>query len=87
MSVFERTSPFLFKCIEILQDHYTQFPYIFLAHAFSALDKRIPSMLTLPGVQVKIYQISHVFFQQTSQFFFKFFMTLKCHERLLLRTS
>ena len=29
---------------------------------------------------MKICQIAHVIFQTTSQFFFKFYMTLQCHE-------
>ena len=43
-------------------------------------------ILTLPSVLVKICQIPHVIFQTTSQFFFKFCMTLHCHERLFLCT-
>ena len=35
---------------------------------------------------VKIYQIPPVIFQTTSQFFFKFCMTLWCHEIYLLRS-
>ena len=31
--------------------------------------------------QVKIHQISHVIFQTKSEFFFKLWITLQCHER------
>ena len=41
-------------------------------------------ILTFPSVLVKICQIPHVIFQTTSQFFFKFYMTVKCLEILLL---
>ena len=40
---------------------------------------KIP-ILTLSSVLMKICQIPHVIFQTTSQFFFKFCMTLQCHE-------
>ena len=46
---------------------------------------KIP-ILTLSSALVKICQISHVIFQTTSQFFFKFCITLQCHERWLLYT-
>ena len=41
-------------------------------------------ILIFSSVLVKICQIPHVIFQTTSQFFFKFCMTAKCHEILLL---
>ena len=40
---------------------------------------KIP-ILTFSSVLMKICQIPHVIFQITSQFFFKFCMTLQCHE-------
>ena len=40
---------------------------------------KIP-ILTFSSVLMKICQIPHVIFQTTSQFFFKFCMTLQCHE-------
>ena len=40
---------------------------------------KIP-ILILSSVLMKICQIPHVIFQTTSQFFFKFCMTLQCHE-------
>ena len=43
-------------------------------------------ILTLLSAQVKICKIPHVIFQATSQFFFKFCITLQCHERKVLRT-
>ena len=43
-------------------------------------------ILTFPSALMKICQISHVIFQATIQFFYKFCMTLYCHKRLLLRT-
>ena len=46
---------------------------------------KIP-ILILPSAQVKICQSSHVIFQTTSQFLFKFCITLQCHERWLLCT-
>ena len=42
------------------------------------------TILTLSSVLIKICQIRHVIFPTTSQFFFKFWMTLQCHERELL---
>ena len=44
------------------------------------------SSLTLSSVLMKICQIFHDIFQTTSKFFFKFCMTLQCHEMWLLRT-
>ena len=41
-------------------------------------------ILRLLSALVKIYQVPHVIFQTTSQFFFKFCMTLQCHEIYLL---
>ena len=41
-------------------------------------------ILTLSNALVKICQIPHVIFQTTSQFSFKFCITLQCHERYLL---
>ena len=38
------------------------------------------SILAFSSVLMKICQIAHVIFQTTSQFFFKFYMTLQCHE-------
>ena len=38
-------------------------------------------ILTLSSALVKICQVSQVFFQTTSQFFFKICKTLQCHER------
>ena len=38
-------------------------------------------VLTLSGALVKICQISQVFFQTKSHFFFKICITLQCHER------
>ena len=38
-------------------------------------------ILTLSSALVKICQIPHVIVQTTSQFFFKFCITLECHER------
>ena len=38
-------------------------------------------LLTLLSALVKICQISRVFFQTASQFFFKICISLKCHER------
>ena len=46
---------------------------------------KIP-ILTLSSVLMKICQIPHVIFQTTGRFFFKFFMTLHCHETELLCT-
>ena len=46
---------------------------------------KIP-VLTLSSVLMKICQIPHVIFQTTGRFFFKFFMTLHCHETELLCT-
>ena len=40
---FETNGQFLFKFFIILQCHYTQLLCKFLVHAFSALNKRIPS--------------------------------------------
>ena len=44
------------------------------------------SVLTLSIILMKIWQIPHVIFQTTGQFFFKFCMTLQCHEMYLLST-
>ena len=46
---------------------------------------KIP-ILTLSSSLMKICQIFQVFFQTTSQFFFKICITLQCHERKLLCT-
>ena len=43
-------------------------------------------ILTLLSALVKIFQIPHVIFQTTGQFFFKFWLTLQCHERKLICT-
>ena len=45
-----------------------------------------PNCYTFERALVKICQIPHVIFQTTSQFFFKFYMTLQCHGRYLLCT-
>ena len=41
---------------------------------------KIP-ILNLSSALVKISHMPHVIFQSTSQFFFKFWITLQCHER------
>ena len=43
-------------------------------------------ILTLSSALVKICRISQVFFQTTSQFFFKICISLQCYERQLLCT-
>ena len=43
-------------------------------------------ILRLPSALVKICLISHVIFRTINQFFFKFRITLQCHERQLLFT-
>ena len=81
---FERTSHFLVNFCTILHCHDTKLPCKFEAHTFSILDKRITSKLQFWDFQVlwwKFTQIPPVIFQTTSQFFFKFCVTLYCHER------
>ena len=43
-------------------------------------------ILTLSSALMKICHISQVFFQTTSQFFFKICISLQCHERWLICT-
>ena len=45
-----------------------------------SLDLIKPAILTFSSVQLKIFQTPHVILQTTSQFFFKFCMTLQCHQ-------
>ena len=48
---------------------------------FRLKDRIIIPILRLSIALVKICHIPHVIFQTTSQFFFKFCITLQCHER------
>ena len=54
----------------------------FLDQTLYTLDKRAHQshvFRILNGLE-KIHQISHVIFETKSQFFFKFWITLQCHE-------
>ena len=85
---FEATSQFPFRFFIILQYHYLQiFCKLQLMHfLFGQKDPMKIPILTLSSVLFKICQIPHVIFQTTSQLFFKFSMTLHCHEIQLLCT-
>ena len=81
---FEKTSQFLFKFCITLQCHERYLLYTFLAPTTYTLFKSSPlkeNFLRLPSAVVKISHIPHVIFQTTSQFFFKFYITLQCHEK------
>ena len=58
---------------------------IFLSQTFILLTKRAHQgeIFRLWSGWVKIHQIPYVMFETTSQFFFKLFITLQCHEKLL----
>ena len=61
----------------------TQLVYITLAQMLHTSEKNYPIKLQnfrFFTAQVKIHQISHVIFQ-TSDFFFKIWITVQCHER------
>ena len=60
-SILKTASQFLFKFFIILQCHYTQFFCIFLAHAFSTLDKRIPSKFQFSQFQVLWWKFAITF--------------------------
>ena len=78
---FKITSQFFFRFFIILQCHHTQLYCKFLAHVFPALDKRIPWKYQVWHFQVFWWKFSKfLIFQTTSQFFFKFCMTLQCRE-------
>ena len=48
---------------------------------FGLMDSTKVPILSLPSALMKICHIPHVIFRTTSQFFFKFCITLQCHER------
>ena len=81
---FESTSQFLFRFFIILQCQHITPLYIFSLCIFYFVQKdpmKI-SMVTLSSVLVKICQIPQVIFQTINRFFFfKFCLTLQCHER------
>ena len=81
---FESTSQFLFRFFIILQCQHITPLYIFSLCIFYFVQKdpmKI-SMVTLSNVLVKICQIPQVIFQIINRFFFfKFCLTLQCHER------
>ena len=57
---------------------------IFLSQTFILWTKRAyrSEILRLLCGWVKMHQIPYVMFETTSQFFFKLFITLQCHEKL-----
>ena len=59
-------------------------PLFFLSQTFIFWTKRAHriEIFRLLSGWVKIHQIPHVIFETTSQFFFKLFITLQCHEQL-----
>ena len=58
--------------------------FIVMTHSSSVNFKLKVPILRLSSAVVKICQIPHVVFQTTSQFFFKFCITLQCHETLVI---
>ena len=74
---------FLFNLCIILHCHDTNPLWILRSYPFNFVLKdpiKVP-ILRLSKALVKIFHIPHIIFQTTSQFFFKFCITLQCHER------
>ena len=77
---FEMTSHFLFH--SLLSWHITSLWILSSYFSYFGLKDPISiPILRLSIALVKISYIPHVIFQTTSQFFFKFCITLQCHER------
>ena len=81
--IFESTSQFSFKFCNNLHCNQIWLLYTFLARKLYTMVKSSPlncKFLRLSSAQLKIYQITHVNFELTSQFLFKFCIILHCHD-------
>ena len=72
----------LFKFCITVQCHISSL--FFLSQTFTLWAKRAhrSEVFRLLSGWVKIHQIPYVMFETTSQFFFKLFITLQCHEKI-----
>ena len=62
----------------------TQLVYIIVSQVLHTFDKNIPLKAKFSGfslLMLKFIKISHVIFQTKSEFFFKLWITVQCHER------
>ena len=73
----------IFETISHFSQHNSS---VFFQLKYYTFDKNTPSNCKFFTARVKIYQISHVIFQTKSDFFFKAWITLQCHERELFCT-
>ena len=82
MPVLKPQGQGLFKFCITVQCHLSS--VFFLSQTFILWTKRSnqSEIFRLLSGWVKIHQIPYVMFETTSQFFFKLFITLPCHEKL-----